>query len=88
MKNVIRQNYQAKFPIVVVNSVDFARYFSWTIGIRYIGFSNLKTFMVFPPYVQRRNLRHVSPAMSLGRSTLQDSLTTVVSPTLIMAVQP
>ena len=31
---------------MVVSSVDLARYFPWLIGIRYIGFSNLKTFLV------------------------------------------
>jgi len=42
-------NYKAQtIPIVVVNSVDLARYFPWSIGIRYIGFSKMKTFVVLP----------------------------------------
>ena len=42
-------NIQAStIPIEVVSSVDLARYFPWSIGIKYIGFSNLKTFDALP----------------------------------------
>lgn len=69
--------YEGKtVPIVVVNPVDFARYFPWRIGIRYIGFSNLKTYIVLPTPGHMRSLER-----SFTRSNF-------VSPSLIMTVYP
>ena len=71
---------------MVVSSVDLARYFSWLIGIRYIGFSNLKTFLVIS--TTEHVLLPTSESESSFLNLMPPDLSTEVSLALTMIVHP